>query len=130
LRVYYHYRKRSFVERPTFAAALYEAHKKIVLACGYLHADETPPKVLDENKKGTTHQGYFWVYYNSKDRLVLFDFRKGRGRESPDDILQDYKGYLQTAGYSAYEDFDKRTGIMLIHCMAHARPKVQRCTGK
>jgi transposase len=107
----------------THVAALYEAHKKIVLACGYLHADETPLKVLDENKKGTTHQGYYWVYHNSKGKLVLFDYRKGRGREGPDDILKDYKGYLQTDGYAAYENFDKRAGITLIHCMAHARRK-------
>ncbi|MCW3080519.1 transposase [Segetibacter sp.] len=102
----------------THVAALYEAHKKIVLACGYLHADETPLKVLDESKKGTTHQGYYWVYHNSKGKLVLFDYRKGRGREGPDDILKDYKGYLQTDGYAAHEDFDKRAGITLIHCMA------------
>jgi transposase len=54
---------------------------------------------------------------------VLFDYRKGRGREGPDDILKDYKGYLQTDGYAAYEDFDKRADITLIHCMAHARRK-------
>ena len=107
----------------THMAALYEEHKKIVLAAGYLHADETPLKVLDESKKGTTHQGYYWVYHNSKDKLVLFDYRKGRGREGPDDILKDYKGYLQTDGYAAYEEFDKRAGITLIHCMAHARRK-------
>ena len=107
----------------THIAALYEAHKKMILACGYLHADETPLKVLDESKKGTTHQGYYWVYHNSKDKLVLLDYRKGRGREGPDDILKDYKGYLQTDGYAAYEDFDKREGITLIHCMAHARRK-------
>ena len=107
----------------THMAALYEAHKKMVLACGYLHADETPLKVLDESKKGTTHQGYYWVYHNSRDKLVLFDYRKGRGREGPDDILKDYKGYLQTDGYAPYEDFDKREGITLIHCMAHSRRK-------
>ena len=107
----------------THIAALYEAHKKMVLTCGYLHADETPLKVLDENKKGTTHQGYYWVYHNSQNKLVLFEYRKGRGREGPDDILKDYKGYLQTDGYSAYDDFDKRPGITLMHCMAHSRRK-------
>ncbi len=107
----------------THMASLYEEHKKLLLASGYLHADETPLKVLDESKKGTTHKGYYWVYHNSKDRLVLFDYREGRGREGPNDILKDYKGYLQTDGYAAYEDFDKRAGITLIHCMAHARRK-------
>jgi len=103
--------------------ALYEVHKRQVLASNYLHADETPLKVLDENKKGTTHQGYYWVYHNSKAGLVLFDYRKGRGREGPDDILKDYQGYLQTDGYVAYDAFEKRAGIVLLHCMAHARRK-------
>ena len=103
--------------------ALYEVHKRLVLASNYLHCDETPLKVLDETKKGTTHQGYYWVYHNSQDKLVLFDYRKGRDRAGPDDILQDFIGYLQTDGYAAYEDFDKRAGIILLHCMVHARRK-------
>jgi transposase len=103
--------------------AIYLSHKQLVLSCNYLHADETPLKVLDNTKKGTTHQGYYWVYHNSKDKLVLFDYRPGRGREGPDDMLKDFQGYLQTDGYSAYNDFDKRTGISLLHCMAHARRK-------
>lgn len=103
--------------------ALYEAHKRITLATSYLGADETPIKVLDEDKKGTTHRGFYWIYHNSEQKLVLFDYRPGRGREGPDDILKDFQGYLQTDGYSAYEDFDRRSGITLLHCMAHARRK-------
>lgn len=103
--------------------SLYEAHKRLLLQSDYLHADETPLPVLDENKKGTTHQGYYWVYHNSKEKMVLFDYRPGRGREGPDDILKDFKGYLQTDGYIAYEGFDRRPGITLLHCMAHARRK-------
>ena len=38
-------------------------------------------------------------------------------------MLKDFQGYLQTDGYSAYNDFDKRAGITLLHCMAHARRK-------
>lgn len=103
--------------------ALYQAHKRITLATSVLGADETPIKVLDEDKKGTTHRGFYWVYHNSEQKLVLFDYRPGRGREGPDDILKDFKGYLQTDGYGAYEDFDRRGGITLLHCMAHARRK-------
>ena len=102
---------------------LYEAHKRITLATAYLGADETPIKVLDEDKKGTTHRGFYWVYHNSEQKLILFDYRPGRGREGPDDILKDFQGYLQTDGYSAYEDFGRRPGITLLHCMAHARRK-------
>jgi transposase len=102
---------------------LYEAHKRQTLATGYLGADETPIKVLDEDKKGTTHRGFYWVYHNIQQKLILFDYRPGRGREGPDDILKDFQGHLQTDGYSAYEDFGKRSGIVLMHCMAHARRK-------
>lgn len=103
--------------------ALYEAHKRITLATSYLGADETPIRVMDDDKKGATHRGYYWVYHNSEKKLVLFDYRPGRGREGPDDILKNFQGYLQTDGYSAYEDFDRRPGITLLHCMAHARRK-------
>jgi transposase len=100
---------------------LYEALKKEVLKTGYLHADETPIKVLDKDKKGQTHRGYYWVYQNSIEKIVLFDYQQGRGREGPIEILQHFQGYLQSDGYSAYEIFDKQAGITLMHCMAHAR---------
>ena len=100
---------------------LYEALKKELLQCFYLHADETPIKVLDKDKKGQTHRGYYWVYQNSIDKIDLFNYQEGRGREGPMMILENFQGYLQTDGYSAYEIFDKRSGITLMHCMAHAR---------
>jgi transposase len=103
--------------------ALIEAHRNDVLSCNYLHADETPIGVLDPNKKGKTHQGYYWVYYNSIKKFALFDYQPGRGREGPDEILKNFKGYLQTDGYAAYEAYDKKAGITLLHCMAHARRK-------
>ena len=39
------------------------------------------------------------------------------------------QGYLQTDGYVAYDDFDKREGITLLHCMAHARRKFSDALG-
>jgi transposase len=102
-------------------APLFAALKAEVLQSDYLHADETPIKVMDKDKKGETHRGYYWVYQNSIAKIVLFDYREGRGREGPQEILQDFKGHLQTDGYVAYDVFAKRQGITLIHCMAHAR---------
>lgn len=102
---------------------LYEELKRQVLSQTYLQADETPIKVLDKDKKGTTHRGYHWVYHAPIQRLVLFDYREGRGREGPGDCLKDFKGYLQTDGYAVYEDYQHKTGVTLLHCMAHARRK-------
>jgi transposase len=100
---------------------LYGASKKIILQSSYLHADETPIKVLDRDKKGTTHRGYYWVYHNSIERLVLFDYRTGRGQEGPLEILKDFKGHLQTDGYVVYDVFKNKDDVTVMHCMAHAR---------
>jgi transposase len=102
---------------------LYEVLRKEVLRQDYLQADETPIKVLDKNKKGTTHRGYHWVYHAPEQRLVLFDYREGRGREGPLECLNDFKGFLQTDGYVVYEDFASTPGVTLLCCMAHARRK-------
>jgi len=102
---------------------LYTALKLEILKSGYIHADETTIKVLDSSKKGTTHRGYFWVYNNSPGRLVLFDYQDGRSAEAPKELLGNFKGYLQTDGYTVYEDYDGKEGVTLLHCMAHARRK-------
>src|SRR5258708_1420400 len=101
---------------------LYEALIKALLQSNYLHADETGMKVLDKDKKGTSHRGWFWVYHNS-NKIVVFDYRQGRGREGPWEMLQQFKGFLQTDGYAAYNDFEKKNGIKLLHFMAHSRRK-------
>jgi len=102
---------------------LYDSLKKQVLTSDYLHADETPIRVLDKDKKGETHRGYYWVYHNSLSDLVLFDYQPGRGRDGPQSILKDFKGHLQTDGYAVYDIFEERKDITLLHCMAHARRK-------
>ena len=99
---------------------LYEVLKKKVLSSNYLQADETPIKVLDRDKKGKTHRGYYWVYRDPVSGLVLFDYRQGRGRDGPTEMLEDFEGHLQTDGYGVYDSFDNGK-IKLLHCMAHAR---------
>lgn len=100
---------------------LYELLRSQVLAADYLQADESPIQVLDKDKKGSSHRGYHWVYHAPEQRLVLFDYRRGRGREGPKELLKDFKGYLQTDGYIAYEEFADQPGVVLLNCMAHAR---------
>ncbi len=100
---------------------LYDRLVKLVLEQGYLQADETPIKVLDKDKKGTTHQGYHWVYNAPLQNAVFYDYRRGRGRESPAELLKNFKGYLQTDGYGVYDWFAKQPGITHVGCMAHAR---------
>jgi transposase len=104
---------------------LYDVLKKEVLSQDYLQADETPIAVMDKDKQGATHQGYNWVYHAPGKKMVLFDYRHGRGRDGPREILKDFRGHLQADGYNAYEIFDNKT-ITLLHCMAHARRKFEQ----
>jgi transposase len=102
---------------------VYNLHCKEVLNTDYLNADETTIKVLDKDKKGKAHQGYYWVYYDTQKKLALFDYQPGRGALYPQAMLYKFKGYLQTDGYDAYETFDKVEGITTLCCWAHARRK-------
>ena len=100
---------------------LYELHKQQILNTGYLNVDETGIRVLDDDKKGTSHKGFYWVYHSQELKASLFDYQPGRGREGPDNILEKYQGFLQTDGYSTYEKIGVRQGIIHLCCMAHAR---------
>jgi len=75
---------------------------------GYLQVDETPIKVLDSDKKGAAHQGYYWVYHAPLDGTVLFDYSPSRGGIAAVPMLGNFKGYLQTDGYAVYEKYGKK----------------------
>ena len=110
---------------------LYNTLKQKILASDYIQADESPIKVLDSDKtcaepsrsKGSTHQGYQWVYHDPIQKLVFFNYRKGRGKNGPKEILVDYKGYLQCDGYTVYDKIGADPKITLVGCLVHARRK-------
>ncbi len=105
---------------------LYQTLARQVASTGYLMADETPIPVLTKDKPGSTHKGYHWVYHSPVEKLVCFDYHKGRGREGPRSFLEDFKGSLQTDGYAAYDEFGRGNKITLLACMAHARRKFEQ----
>jgi len=103
---------------------LWELLRLMVLNQKYLQVDETPIKVLDRDHKNGIHQGYMWLYHTPVDRLVLFDYRRGRDQSGPKAMLADFKGIIQTDGYSVYDAlFENHPDIHLTFCMAHARRK-------
>ena len=104
---------------------VYDVLKRLIVTTDYLQADETPIAVLTEDKPGSTHRGYYWVYYDPVKRLVCFDYRKTRGREGPKSFLQDFSGDLQSDGYSAYADLGVPGKIKHLACWAHARRKLE-----
>ena len=93
---------------------------------GYLQVDETPIKVLDSNKKGAAHQGYYWVYHAPLDGTVLFDYSPTRGGIAAVPMLGNFKGYLQTDGYGVYEKYGKKKEVTHLACWAHARREFEK----
>lgn len=93
---------------------------------GYLQVDETPIKVLDSDKKGAAHQGYYWVYHAPLEGTVLFDYSPTRGQLAPLPILGNFKGYLQTDGYVVYEKYARSKNITHLACWAHARREFEK----
>ena len=102
---------------------LYDTLKRKILDSGYIQADESPIKVQDSDKKGSTHQGYQWVYHDPIGKLVLFNYRKGRGQHGPKELLMTYSGYLQCDGYVVYDKIGAKKEITLAGCLVHARRK-------
>lgn len=123
-----------FISCCTLLRPLYDLLVKKMLESNapksYLQADESPIKVLDNEKptdqkggKGSTHQGYQWIYRNPLKGIVVFQYRKGRGAHGPKEMLVNYEGYLQTDGYIVYDKIAKTGKIELVGCLAHARRK-------
>lgn len=109
---------------------LYDQFCRQQFAKTYLQADETTIKVLMQKTRKATkkskpkaHTGYFWVYYDPKDKHVVFIFNPGRARKYPAKDLKNFKGTLQTDGLAVYDAFDKLNTITLVGCMAHIRRK-------
>lgn len=93
---------------------------------GYLQVDETPLKVLESEKKGACHQGYYWVYHCPLDATVLFDYSPTRGSAAPLPMLGDFKGFLQTDGYVVYDKYARNKNITHLACWAHARREFEK----
>lgn len=97
-----------------------------IKAKGYLQVDETGIKVLENDKKGACHQGYYWVYHSPLDGLVLMDYQPTRGAVATKEMLAGFRGYLQSDGYVVYEKIGKRAEVTPLACWAHARREFER----
>jgi hypothetical protein len=106
-------------------APLWEVMKAQLLSSDYIGVDETPIRVLSGEKEGSSHRGYHWVYYGPVNKLVVFDYRPSREREGPKSFLKDFTGYLQSDGYTAYDNLGPPGKIKYLGCMAHARRKFE-----
>ena len=127
---------------------LYEVHKRFVLGCSVLHADETPVPLLDPGA-GKTKRAYIWAYARGElddQRGVIYEFCLGRGSQYPVAFLgaaqgppgspmeepPAWHGTLVCDQYAGYDAaLDKRVYPQRIaaHCVAHARRKFDELVG-
>ena len=86
-----------------------------------INADETPLQVLDEPGRANTTKSYMWVFRGGSPgkEVVYYRYSPTRSGDVPREVLQDYRGYLQTDAYSAYEGLEGP--VRLVGCFAHVR---------
>lgn len=109
---------------------VYERLIQLQLQQPVIHADETPVKVILEEKT----QSYMWVYCTGADspakgtsppdhdairRIVIYEYQDSRASACPQAYLKPFKGYLQVDGYVGYD----KLPVTLVGCFAHARRK-------
>jgi hypothetical protein len=100
-----------------------------------INMDETTLQVLKEPGRPDTSTSYLWLFRGGNpDRpTVVYRYDPTRSGSVPREYLGEYKGYIQTDGYSGYQALGESDGIIHVGCMAHIRRKfmdVQKATSK
>ncbi len=87
----------------------------------YLHADETPVQVMNEEGRKNTSDSYMWVYTTAKDAghpIRIFEYEPGRNGIYPQEFLKGFTGFLHTDAYSGYQKVERITRCL---CWSHLR---------
>ena len=94
-----------------------------ILAGSYINIDETTLQVLSEPGRDPTAKSYMWVFRRGDPErpALVFEYHPTRSGDAASAFLGDFKGYVQTDGYSGYNFLDHDDGIHHIGCWAHAR---------
>lgn len=102
---------------------IYDALWDEILSSRYLQIDETPIKILNPEKNG-----YLWCYYapHIAKGLVVFDLSLTRSADNAETRLMQYKGLIQTDGYSGYTKLRRSKNIEGLGCLTHARRSTPR----
>ena len=94
-----------------------------VLAGSSINIDETTLQVLKEPGRDPTSKSYMWVFRKGdpEKQALVFEYRPTRSGDVARTFLGDFKGYVQTDGYSGYNFLDQGEDVRHIGCWAHAR---------
>lgn len=95
--------------------------KKVLLASGWLQADETTLKVLTGKLGKGIHTG--WLRYYGNDEHCVFAYTPGRDGKAADTFLAAFSGLIQVDGYTGYNLVAERPDIVRAGCWARVRRK-------
>lgn len=87
--------------------------------------DETRVQVLKEPGKAASTKSYMWVQRGGPPGcpVILFTYSPSRSQKVAEQLLHDYRGFLQSDGYIAYANICVKLGLRHLGCWAHARRK-------
>ena len=96
-----------------------------VLSGFLIQADETTLQVLMEPGRDPTTKSYMWIFRRGdpEKTVLVYRYNPTRGGGVAKAFLRDFKGCVQTDGYSGYDFLDRDENIRHIGCWAHARRK-------
>ncbi|MCA7955850.1 IS66 family transposase [Burkholderia seminalis] len=111
-------------------APLVDVVRRYTLACGKVHADDTPLPVLAPGN-GRTKTGRLWVYVrddrpsgSDEPPAVWFAYTADRRGEHPRQHLAHFTGVLQADAFAGYAELYLDGRVQEAACMAHARRKI------
>jgi len=97
------------------------AIKAQVWASGYVHLDATPIDLCDPGRPGAARESTLWAY-RATDGPVWFDFQPNKSPKRPTQLLENYRGLLQTDGASALDAIGQDDGrVTHLGCWSHSR---------
>jgi len=96
-----------------------------IVSGNYINIDETPVQVLAEPGRPPTSKSYMWVFRRGdpEKTALVFEYHATRHGDAAKTFLGDFKGHVQTDGYSGYNFLDIDENINHLGCWAHARRK-------
>ncbi len=95
-----------------------------ILEGNFVNIDETTLQVLKEPGRSPTSKSYMWIFRRGDPErpILIYKYHPSRaGRVAMDFLGHDFKGYVQTDGYSGYNFLDDMEDVIHIGCWAHAR---------
>jgi len=95
--------------------------KELVLQTDYIQSDETTIPIIN-NEKHKAVKGYLWMVRAVMEDLVFFHYDQGsRAQKVALELFREYQGVIQSDGYTVYDRYENKKGVLPIGCWAHCR---------